>query len=580
MARVEGFEVGKSGIEPVDVNGNPVSVGVWGDSDDGMGVFGASGQLPAGTPFFLGILGEPIRGSEPAGVVGHSVQNPGVIGRSEEDNGVIGESRDSSGVFAASFSEDGEGVLATNLAGGDGVVSFVGDGAAVVGSSRRTGTGVAGSNFAGDGGAVPATGVGVDGFNADTGTGVRGHSPRGTGVQGTSTGVPETSDKVGVGVAGSNFAGTGPDGAAVPANGVGVDGFNAGTGIGVRGHSPDGTGVQGTSNIVGVRGSVETNGFGVWGKSNGGQGVRGESFGGGDRSIGVSGKSFGGGGQGVRGESFGGGGSIGVSGSSGDFGIGVHGENTSSFGIGVSGENTSGGSFGIGVAGQAAPNSGRAGFFDGGISIINGPNSFKIDHPLDPENKYLVHTSVESSEKKNVYDGVARLDEEGAAWIELPEWFEALNGDFRYQLTAVGGSAPGLHVAEEVSENRFKIAGGEEGMKVCWQVTGTRKDPWATANPFEVEQEKPEEERGRYLDPALYDAPEEQRVMIGPPIPEAVEEEQRPPQPSGIDFARLEEEHRRQLDEWRRREEEQRREMEELRRRMEEQQGEEPPEST
>jgi hypothetical protein len=519
MARVEGFEVGKSGIEPVDVNGNPVSVGVWGDSDDGMGVFGASGQLPAGTPFFLGILGEPIRGSEPAGVVGHSVQNPGVIGRSEEDNGVIGESRDSSGVFAASFSEDGEGVLATNLAGGDGVVSFVGDGAAVVGSSRRTGTGVAGSNFAGDGGAVPA-------------------------------------------------------------NGVGVDGFNAGTGIGVRGHSPDGTGVQGTSNIVGVRGSVETNGFGVWGKSNGGQGVRGESFGGGDRSIGVSGKSFGGGGQGVRGESFGGGGSIGVSGSSGDFGIGVHGENTSSFGIGVSGENTSGGSFGIGVAGQAAPNSGRAGFFDGGISIINGPNSFKIDHPLDPENKYLVHTSVESSEKKNVYDGVARLDEEGAAWIELPEWFEALNGDFRYQLTAVGGSAPGLHVAEEVSENRFKIAGGEEGMKVCWQVTGTRKDPWATANPFEVEQEKPEEERGRYLDPALYDAPEEQRVMIGPPIPEAVEEEQRPPQPSGIDFARLEEEHRRQLDEWRRREEEQRREMEELRRRMEEQQGEEPPEST
>src|SRR3712207_4951923 len=117
---------------------------------------------------------------------------------------------------------------------------------------------------------------------------------------------------------------------------------------------------------------------------------------------------------------------------------------------------------------------------------------------------------------KNVYDGVARLDKDGSAWVELPEWFEALNGDFRYQLTAVGGSAPGLHVAEEVSENRFKIAGGGEGRTVCWQVTGTRKDPWATANPFEVEQEKPEEQRGRYLDPSLYDAPEEQRVMIGP----------------------------------------------------------------
>ena len=189
-----------------------------------------------------------------------------------------------------------------------------------------------------------------------------------------------------------------------------------------------------------------------------------------------------------------------------------------------------------------------------------------------------MHNAVESSERKNVYDGIAQLDEDGAAWVELPEWFEALNGDFRYQLTGVGGPAPNLHVAEEVSENRFKIAGGEEGMKVCWQVTGSRKDPWAAANPFEVEQEKPEEERGRYLEPSLYDAPEEQRVMIGP-IAEAVEEAQRPPEPSDIDLARLEEEHRRQLDELRRQEEEHRRETEELRRRRERQE-EAPPEST
>jgi hypothetical protein len=136
-----------------------------------------------------------------------------------------------------------------------------------------------------------------------------------------------------------------------------------------------------------------------------------------------------------------------------------------------------------------------------------------------------------------------------------------------------------LHVAEEISENRFKIAGGEEGMKVCWQLTGSRKDRWAAANPFEVEQEKREEERGRYLEPSLYDAPEEQRVMIGP-LAEAVEEEQRPPEPSGIDLARPEEEHRRQIDELRRQEEEHRREMEVLRRRMEEHEGAAPPEST
>jgi hypothetical protein len=154
----------------------------------------------------------------------------------------------------------------------------------------------------------------------------------------------------------------------------------------------------------------------------------------------------------------------------------------------------------------------------------------------------------------------------------LPEWFEALNGDFRYQLTAIGGAAPYLQVAEEISENRFKIAGGEEGLKVCWQVTGCRKDPWAAANPFEVEQEKREEERGRYLDPSLDDAPEEQRVMLVP-LAEAVEEEQRAPEPSGIDFVRLEEANRRRINELLRPVEGP--ELEEFRQRMERQEEEE-----
>src|SRR5215211_4617876 len=216
---------------------------------------------------------------------------------------------------------------------------------------------------------------------------------------------------------------------------------------------------------------------------------------------------------------------FGVSGtgsSSGVSGGGVQGISTGSGRVGVSGFSPNGGGVtgrsdsGIGVAGRAAPNSGKAGFFDGGITIVNGPKSFQVDHPLDPQNKYLVHTSVESSEMKNVYDGVARLDEDGQAWVDLPEWFEALNGDFRYQLTAIGGAAPNLHVAEEISESRFKIAGGEGGMKVCWQATGSRKDAWAAANPFEVEQEKPQEERGRFLHPNLYNEPEERRVRIVP----------------------------------------------------------------
>ena len=78
--------------------------------------------------------------------------------------------------------------------------------------------------------------------------------------------------------------------------------------------------------------------------------------------------------------------------------------------------------------------------------------SFKIDHPLDPANKYLCHSFVESPDMKNVYDGVVVLDRKGKAEIELPNWFGALNKDFRYQLTAIGAPGPNLYIAEEISE--------------------------------------------------------------------------------------------------------------------------------
>jgi hypothetical protein len=120
---------------------------------------------------------------------------------------------------------------------------------------------------------------------------------------------------------------------------------------------------------------------------------------------------------------------------------------------------------GTGVWGES--NVGFAGQFFGRV-LVTGMleklgGGFKMDHPLDPENKYLSHSFVESPDMKNIYDGVAVLDERGAAWVELPQWFEALNRDFRYQMTAIGAPAPDLHVAEEMSNNRFKIS---------WQVTG------------------------------------------------------------------------------------------------------------
>ena len=154
---------------------------------------------------------------------------------------------------------------------------------------------------------------------------------------------------------------------------------------------------------------------------------------------------------------------------------------------------------------------GSAAFFEGNITvtknIFKGGGGFRIDHPLDPANKYLNHSFVESPDMMNIYNGNVVLDANGEAVVELPAWFEALNRDFRYQLTAIGDPAPNLYVAEEISGNRFRIAGGQAGMKVSWQVTGIRKDAHANAYRIPVEEDKAPAERGRYLEPELYGQP-------------------------------------------------------------------------
>jgi hypothetical protein len=117
--------------------------------------------------------------------------------------------------------------------------------------------------------------------------------------------------------------------------------------------------------------------------------------------------------------------------------------------------------------------------------------SFRIDHPLDPEHKYLSHSFVESPDMMNVYNGNATLDENGRATVDLPDYFEALNRDFRYQLTAVGAPGPNLYIAEGVKQNRFKIAGGRPYASVSWMVTGIRQDPYANEHRIKVEEQKP-----------------------------------------------------------------------------------------
>src|SRR5215213_7704496 len=261
---------------------------------------------------------------------------------------------------------------------------------------------------------APSAPAGVRGFS-DSDPGVDGRSTSGFGVQGTSTS--------GIAMRGRSIGGNaGVLGTCGSSTGFGVQGANN-SGVGVKGNSDSGVGVDGSSTSrVGVRG-FSSESTGVFGHSaddngNGVYGTVGDFGHSGPQGIGVAGDTFNTDGTGVQGRSF----------SSGN---GVYGSSPN--GVGVLAHTTSG----TAVYGHRkdtydpinAPNS-VAGYFDGGIKVVNGPKAFQIDHPLDPQNKYLVHNAVESSEMKNVYDGVALLDKEGAAWVELPEWFEALNGDF------------------------------------------------------------------------------------------------------------------------------------------------------
>jgi hypothetical protein len=115
----------------------------------------------------------------------------------------------------------------------------------------------------------------------------------------------------------------------------------------------------------------------------------------------------------------------------------------------------------------------------------------------------------------NIYNGVAQLDTKGQAWVDLPQYFEALNRDFRYQLTAVGAPGPNLYVAEEIQGNRFKIVGGKPGAKVSWQVTGVRQDAYANAHRVPVEEDKAANERGHYLHPDAFGQPQSQGIEFG-----------------------------------------------------------------
>ncbi len=145
----------------------------------------------------------------------------------------------------------------------------------------------------------------------------------------------------------------------------------------------------------------------------------------------------------------------------------------------------------------------HAGYFAGNVwvggTLSKEAGAFVIDHPLDPEHRWLRHSFVESPDMMNVYNGNVALDDAGEATVELPDYFTALNRDFRYQLTPLRGAAPDLHVSETIADGRFRIGGGPAGLEVSWQVTGIRQDDYARANPIVVEERKSRTDRGSRL---------------------------------------------------------------------------------
>jgi len=393
--------------------------------------------------------------------------NTAISGGSTNGTGVWGLS--SSGIAVGGTSSSGEGVRGIS----------------------QTSYGVFGRSFANNcDGALGAPGSGVYGGGCGSLVGVLGRASTGTGVQGEAT-----DGWAVVGNAGAN--GFGVVGRAGQAASVSFTGP-----IGVSGASGNGIGVlgQSTSN-VGVY-AASSSGDGVSGHSNGGQksgvyGVNDNAYG-----YGVFGRN-----ATIQAEGF-------IGGTSFNYSTGVYGKSAASNGSGVFGE-ANNGNYAAGIWGKSS--SGYAGYFDGNVKVIGDlevtgttskpASSSKIDHPMDPEHKYLYHSFVESPDMMDIYNGNVRTDADGYAVVQLPDYFEALNRDFRYQLTVIGQFAQAI-VAEEIHDGQFLIRTNLGQVKVSWQVTGIRHDPWAQAHRTPVEQVKPEKEQGTYLVPEVYGQPE------------------------------------------------------------------------
>ncbi len=147
---------------------------------------------------------------------------------------------------------------------------------------------------------------------------------------------------------------------------------------------------------------------------------------------------------------------------------------------------------------------------NGDFTVV-GAKAFTMDHPLDPANKVLRHAAAESNEVINFYSGNITTNASGKAIVRLPDYFEALNKDARYQLTVIGSFAQAI-ISKEVSNNQFEIATSQPNIKVSWEVKGVRNDAHMRMQPFVAEEVKSPADKGKYWDPAAHNQPESKRV--------------------------------------------------------------------
>lgn len=457
---------------------------------------------------------------------------------SQSGAGVYGYSQNPSGsnfgVTGRTSSLTGAGIF--GFGPGTGIIGIATDPSALAYgiqgiSYSTTGIGVYGS-------ATATTNVNYGGYftsASSLGNGVFGLSSATTGI--TYGGRFQSSSTSGRGVYGVSNATTGTTygvyGLSNSTGGRGVYGINnaaTGSTYGVFGSvsSPEGVGIYGTASTYGIEGrATSTSGLadGVRGisSSTSGTGVfgavtttTGTNYGGyfqsssssGTGVFGVNLSTTGSGTYGVRGKSNATGGVISA---------GVRGDGTYAGALFVGSEkygvagSALGSSYSYGVYGSANPGTNNyAGYFEGNVNITGtlskGGGSFKIDHPLDPQNKYLYHSFVESPDMKNIYDGNIITDASGYATVQLPEWFEALNKDFRYQLTVIGDFAQAI-ISKEIQNNQFEIRTDKSNVKISWQVTGIRKDAFAEKYRIPVEEGKGIEEKGKYAHPEAFGLP-------------------------------------------------------------------------